>query len=107
MKRKADAHAFLARIEANKNQGSYLDPSLGRMAFSDFWLRFLDASPHLRPSTRRLYEVLATRYLLPAFGHRRLNATSPLDVRAFLSNIASDGVGAATSRPPSGCCVAF
>jgi hypothetical protein len=71
-RRKVEAERFLATVQADQVRGTYIDPSLGQETIRQFWPRFLEASPHLAPSTRRLYEMLARRYLLPRFGARPL-----------------------------------
>lgn len=93
--RKADAARWLADQQTRMARGEWLDPALGRMTFSEFWPKFIEASAHLRPATRDLYERLAARYVLPYFGERRLARISPLDVRAFVADTASK-VGPAT-----------
>lgn len=69
--RKADAQRYLTGIEASKISGGYADPALGRMALRAFWPQFLQASPHLRLTTRSGYEALWRRHIEPHLGGGR------------------------------------
>ncbi len=96
--RKTDAERFLHGQETSKARGDWIDPALGRVTIDAFWPRFLEASPHLRPSTRALYGMLARRYLLPQLGARQLSSVTRLDVEAFVAALPAAGVGAATTN---------
>lgn len=91
-----DARRFERTVEVRKDEGEYQDPALGKITLRAFWPRFLEASPHLRPSTRSLYTGLAEHYLLPGFGDRRLSTIRPLDVSAFVAELQERGTGDAT-----------
>src|SRR5438105_1173108 len=95
-RRREDARSHLATVESSKARGTYINPRLGRTTLAEFWPKFLESSPHLRPSTVNLYSMLARRYLLPRFGYRQLATISPLDVRAWVGDELASGVGAST-----------
>jgi integrase len=91
-----DAEFFLADVHVKKTTGSLLDAAAGKMLFRDFWQHFCETSPHLKPSTRELYDMQARLYLLPAFGDLRLSSISKADVRKFVADLSCEGKGAAT-----------
>lgn len=92
---KSDARRYERTIEVRKDEGNYIDPALAKITLRQFWPRFLEASPHLRPSTLALYHGLACR-ILEELGERRLSSIRPLDVTAFVARLGEKGVGAAT-----------
>jgi integrase len=98
LRRKRDAEAFLAQIEADINRGIYRDPRGGKTRFGAFAQRWLDETVHLRPSTRQRYVGLLRRHILPRFGDLPLNAIRPLDVRAFVSDLTAQGLAPSTVR---------
>jgi Phage integrase, N-terminal SAM-like domain len=93
-----DARRFERTVEVRKDEGEYQDPALSKITLRAFWPRFLEASPHLRPSTLALYTGQAQKYLLPGLGNQRLSAITPLDVSAFIAGLNEHGVGDATVR---------
>jgi integrase len=92
-----DARRFERAVEVRIDEGEYIDPALARITFREFWPRFLEASPHLRPSTIALYTGLMRHYVMPEFGERRLASIRPLDVSAFVAKLTERGVGDATT----------
>ncbi len=95
---KDQARAFLAKIESAKVTGSYVDPKRGRLSLESYWPTFLEASPHLRPSTLALYESLWRTHVGPRLGLRALSTITRLDVDAFVARMSADGVGQATTN---------
>jgi integrase len=91
-----DARRFERTVEVRKDEGEYQDPALAKITLRQFWPKFLEASPHLRPATLRLYGSLAEHYVLPAFGDRRLSTIRPLDVSSFVAGLRERGTGDAT-----------
>lgn len=97
--RRSDAERFLATAEADKARGTWIDPALGRETLAVFWPRFLEASPHLRPTTRALYVGLAERHVLPpphGLGARQVASITRLDVERWAAGLSAAGAGAAT-----------
>lgn len=91
-----DAENFLADVRIKKLTGALPDAAAGKMLFQDFWEHFLATSPHLKPSTRALYEMQARIYVLPELGERRLASITKADVRMFFADLSSAGKGPAT-----------
>lgn len=49
--RKADAERWLTTVEASKLDGSYVDPTAGRITFAEWVRRWEHTVVHLRDST--------------------------------------------------------
>jgi integrase len=95
-RRRKDADRHLSDIEHKKNEGTYLDPNLGKMTLEDFWDYFIRTSGGgLAESTRALYTMQARRYILPHLGSAQLRMiTTKPRVKEFLADLQSEGVGA-------------
>lgn len=65
---KADASAWLAKIETETVAGEWRAPELGRETFGTYGKRWLGHRQDLRPRTRELYSALWARWLEPAWG---------------------------------------
>jgi len=92
---KKDAQRYITDIEAKKNEGTYLDPNLGKMTLDKFWDYFIRTSGSgLAESTRALYAMQARRYILPHLGDFQLRAITKPRVKEFLADLQAEGVGA-------------
>ena len=78
---------FIRQVETRKDEGTYTDPSAGRILFGDFFTHFMATATHLKPSSATYYRGLAQRHILPAFGRQALNTITVADVRAFLAEL--------------------
>jgi integrase len=94
--RREDAKRWYERAETDLDRGEWTDPRLRKVLFSDWWVKYLEAHPELRPKTRALYELHMRRYVMPAFGARLLSEISQEAVGEWLAGLARDGVGAPT-----------
>lgn len=83
-------------IENSKRRGEYLDPRRAKTTLREFWPRFMQSSPDLRPTTAALYEGLARNHVLPLLGDYRLSAITVADVNSFVAQLTAGGV-----RPPT------
>jgi hypothetical protein len=63
--RKGDAKGWLAQQTVSIQEGTHVDPRLGRVKFGEFFGKFLEGS-EIRPSTRDRYERHGRLYLMPA-----------------------------------------
>ena len=91
---KKDAQRFLIEMESKKNEGTYLDPNLGKMRLSEFWDYFIRTSGSgLAESTRALYSMQARRYILPHLGDFQLRAITKPKVKEFLADLQAAGLG--------------
>jgi len=96
--RKRDAEGFLARVETSMLEGSYLDPKLGRIPFSEWVDQWWATTMHLRPSSRARSEGIVRTWLLPRFGSRPLATIRPTDVRGFVAELAAEGLAPGSVR---------
>jgi hypothetical protein len=94
--RKADAQRFLEGTGVDMQRGSWVDPQLGRTTLSDWVGEWWTTAVDLRPSTLSRYERDLRLHLLPRFGDRPLATITPREVRAWVAEMAAEGV------PPSG-----
>lgn len=81
------AAAWLRDSEGAKEAGSWVDPSLGRQSFAEFFEWSIETAGHLKPKTRFDYELLARRWILPAFGQVPLNVITVADCKRLLASI--------------------
>ncbi|RPE76478.1 MULTISPECIES: site-specific integrase [unclassified Frondihabitans] len=78
------AEQALTVVRADVLRGDWHDSTRGEIKFSEYATRVLEAKrPDLAVGTWRNYQVLMRKHLLPAFGARKLNEISVLDVDAW------------------------
>jgi len=68
-------------------RGSYRDPSLGRVRFSEWSDEYLAGAVHKRATTLAQDRQRLRLHILPVFGHLPLSAITPLDVRRFVEDL--------------------
>lgn len=95
---KKAASDFLKTVEADVLRGSYVDPRLGRIRFSEWSTHWLETKVNLRQGTRARYDRILKRSLVPAFGTMRLATIGPLDVRKWLAASAKHEPSSAVRR---------
>ena len=81
--RKTDAERFLARIQSQLLDGSYVDPSAGRIAFGTYARSWQEAQVH-RPSTVTQVDAHLRNHILPTFGELPLSTIRPTQVQAWV-----------------------
>ena len=94
---KGDAQRFLSAVEADRQRGTFIDPSAGRMtvaAWAEEWLRTKRGQ---RANTLARDRVALT-YLLPALGHLPIGSVTPLQVRAAVEAMRQAGRSPSTIR---------
>ena len=95
---RAEADRWLTSVKNQLNNGSFVDPRLGRSPFSRFATEWLQTSAHLKPGTRVGYESMLRVHVLPAFGGRHVGSIQTSDVRRFIADKVADGVAPGTIR---------
>ena len=96
---KREASAFLARVEADKQRGTFVDPQLSRVRFEDWAAEWWETSTsHLKPRTREGYLSLLRRHLVPTFGRYPLQAITPPQVKSFITALDRQGMSASRQR---------
>jgi hypothetical protein len=68
-----DADVWLTRQEVEISSGDWTNPDLGKMAFKQYGLDWINERPGLRPKTVQLYEGLFRIHLVPTFGNQAMN----------------------------------
>ena len=85
---KADASAWLAREQADRSRGTWVDPRAGKETVESYATRWLAGRSDLRPTTRAKYEGLLCRHILPTLGRFELAQLKPGDVRSWYYRLA-------------------
>jgi integrase len=89
--RRADAERFLAVAEVAQAEGSWVDPSKGRMRLRDWIFRFQEAERQaLRPSTLARDQIYVRTQILPAFGDVPLSRIEHLDVQEWINKLSAN-----------------
>ena len=97
-KRRRDADAFANVVEVDRQQGSLIDPRLGRITVAEWWDRWWPTVTNLRPSTRARDEQYFRSHALPAFGATSLGK---LDRTALRTWVADMGAPAGSNLAPA------
>ncbi len=92
---KADARAWLARMETDLLSGRHVDPSSGRERFGVFAVRWLEARD-LRPRTRDTY-ASQLAHILDEFEAVELRKITPSAVRAWHGRLSKSGLHSNTA----------
>lgn len=94
-----EADRFARKVEVSKDEGSYIDPALGKTLFVDWaedWLA--STSPALRPRTISGYRSLMKNHILPVFGYVPLAKIRPVDVQRFVAELSQRGMSSSRVR---------
>jgi integrase len=84
-KRKADAEAYLTRIESAKLSGAYVDTSTERVTLADWWERYCVEVSSRRATTAARDQAVMKKWWLPSLGDRRLATITPAHVRSVVT----------------------
>lgn len=88
--RKADAQAFLAAVESDKHRGAWVDPSLGKLRFSDFVVEaFLPTRAGLELTSQARDLSYLRTHILPVFGSRPIASIDYTDCQAWVNELAT------------------
>lgn len=81
--RRKDADAYANTIEADKLRGLAVDPRHGRVTVEEWTTAWLAQRSDLRPTTRRLYDMLLKKHISPTLGGIELGKLTPSVVRSW------------------------
>jgi integrase len=81
--RKTDAERFLARVQGQLLDGSYIDPGAGQVRLADYAAAWQAAQVH-RPTTVVQVDAHLRNHVLPFFGDRPLASIRPSEVQAWV-----------------------
>lgn len=90
-RQKSAADAFLHEVETDKNKGSYLDPTAGRITFRRFAETWL-AAQTFAESTRESVAGRLVRHVYPHFGATELRAIGPAMIQAWGRRLQQQGL---------------
>lgn len=93
-----DARNFRADIRLRKQRGDLIDPSIGRMKFSEWADVHMEQKIALRERTRDKYESALRAHLLPEFAHARLGSITRADVQRWVVRLNREGYAPETIR---------
>ena len=94
---KADASAYLAKVESELRQGAWIDPMGARTLFRDWAEEWSGTIVDLRPSSRVRDIGYLNRYLLPRFGDLELGDIDHMLVRAWVAELDALGLAPSTT----------
>jgi hypothetical protein len=94
--RKVDAERFVATVESGKLQGTWTDPTRGKVTFAAWLETWWTTAADLRPSTRARDEAYFSSLVLPRFGGTPLAAIRQPDIQAWVAELSARGFKPAT-----------
>ena len=95
-KRKADATKFANRVEVEIDQGSYVDPQLGKALFGPWAEEWLQSKINLRASSWARDESYLRNHVQPEFENVPLSRIDKLRVQGWVRSLVEKGLHAAT-----------
>jgi integrase len=91
---KKEAERYQRAHHAAIDSGVWIDPRAGRVTLAAWAKEWQRTVVHLRPKTRRVYDVNLRNHVLPALGDHELAKLTPSMLRAWLSDLtAKEGRG--------------
>jgi integrase len=96
--RKADAEAFVAKIENSKLRDEWNDPSLGKARFREYAHEWLSTKADVAPRTFVNIEARLRLHVEPHFGAMAINRVRPAHVRAFVAALVRAGYAPSTVK---------
>ena len=87
--RRADAEAELARLLNDAHKGVL--PNASKLALEAWLWQWLDGKHGLSPVTVERYREIIAKGIVPALGKIELQKLKPVEVKAWLSNMATCG----------------
>jgi integrase len=81
----------LAGVQVSQAKGEWVDPSLGRLTFEDWTVRWAATVVDLRRTTLERDLSMVRNHLVPRFGPAPLAKIQPADVRAWVAEMTATG----------------
>ncbi|MEZ5266536.1 MAG: hypothetical protein R2755_33160 [Acidimicrobiales bacterium] len=85
--RRRDAESFKARIQAERHEGTLVDPHHGRLTVDEWWQIWWPTVTNLRPSTRARDEIYYRLHILPNFGSTPLARLDRTSLRRWVARL--------------------
>src|SRR5215204_6297039 len=84
---KKEAQRYQRAHHAAIDSGVWIDPRAGRVTLAAWATEWQRTVVHLRPKTRKAYDVNLRNHVLPALGDHELAKLTPSMLRAWLSDV--------------------
>ncbi len=84
---KKEAERFERAHHASIDSGLWIDPRAGRVSLETWATEWQRSVVHLRPKSRKAYDVNLRLHILPVLGHHELSKLTPSMLRAWLSDL--------------------
>jgi integrase len=84
-RRRRDADAYAATLEAGRLRGLVLDPREARLTVETVARRWLASNPAKRPTTLVADDLALRQYVLPGLGNRPVGSVTPGDVQSLVN----------------------
>jgi integrase len=97
-KRKIDAERWLRSEEGRADRGEWVDPTAGAERYAQWAEAWLAGLHSIGPKTRHGYESLLRSRVFPTFGEVELRQISTAVVRAWVAEMADEGLSGARIR---------
>lgn len=97
-KTKAEAQRWLRAEIARIDRGSWTDPSGGMQLYGEFSEKWLEGKVNVTQKTRHWYSDLLRSRVLPTFGEQQLRHIDPPTIRAWISEMVTEGLSPARVR---------
>lgn len=94
---------FGSLMEADKLRGTYNDPSLAKVIFSDWATHWLTTKLRLKPTTLSGYESVLRTHILPEFGGIQIGKIDPILVQDWVAALERTGLSSAMMRQAYQC----
>jgi hypothetical protein len=86
-----EADRWLASVTAEIEHGRWIDPSAGEVPLSEWARQWLTNKPHMKPTTKQLYDWVLGKYLLPYLADVPIGQITPALVRRWYAEISRIG----------------
>ena len=93
------ANHWAAQNIVDQNDGSWIDPTSGKITIGQLGAEWLENQTHLKPSTMRVTESTWRVHVEPEWGHRPVASIRPSEVQTWVSRLSG---GATTVRNAHG-----
>jgi integrase len=87
------AERFANTVETDKVRGALVDPRAGKVALSEYAIRWIETRPNIRPRTRETYETQLRLHVLPVLGSVELVSLTPRSVREWHAQLSGSNLG--------------
>lgn len=95
---KRDANLFVATVEVDKSQGTYIDPTAGTVTIGSLGESWLDRQSHLKPSTKTVVRGAWLTHVKPRWGESKINTVTQTEVEAWVADLSGRRSATVTLR---------